>query len=380
MIPTRQSSILLPACLMAATGAIVFLSLPLLVGLLMDDLGLNEEQAGGATSTYFASYLLSSASAYFWISRVNLRTAALSGYLSMVAGLLLGTMAQNGTTLALSLAIAGIGGGMLFSLGVALIADGPDTDRNYGWLLVTQQSLAALFLFGAPRWVIPQWGLSGGLSALALVTLLISLSAIRIPARQKTAKTDDIPTPGTSDRLQPRLALVALVVHFAGLSALWAFVERIAVDNGLSGESIGVALSISMLAGLGGALLVTAMADRFGRRIPLWLATGLFLGVCAGFSTSLGWWSFLLLTGLLSFAWNFILAYQMGVISGVDHQGRHAVLIPAAQGLGAVLGPLLGGWGISLGGYPALLSSVGLLSLATALVFTHFARQLDLGL
>lgn len=380
MIPTRHRGGLPAACLMAATGAIVFLALPLLVGLIMDELGLSEEGAGSATSAYFATYLLSSASAFFWIARVNLRLAALAAYLSMAIGLFLGTLATSALPLALSLAIAGIGGGTLFSLGVSIIASGPDTDRNYGWLLVSQQSLAALFLFSAPVYVIPQWGLNGALSMLAIVTLVLALSVFRVPAKRAPTDLEGQRHPGPPVRLHPRLALAALVVHFAGLSALWAFVERIAVDNGLSGESIGTALSASMLAGLAGALLVTALADRFGRQRPLWLATGLFIAVCGGFTTDLGWWSFLLLTGLLSFTWNFILAYQMGIISAVDQGGSHAVLIPAAQGLGATLGPLLGGWGISLGGYPALLGWVALLCLATTLVFSRVAHHIAAGL
>ncbi len=363
------------ACLMAAAGAIVFLALPLLVGLTIDVLGLTEERAGAATSAYFATYLLSSASAYFWISKVTLRRASLIAYSLMTIGLTLGAMANGLHPLVIALAIAGAGGGMLYSLGVAIIAAGKDIDRNYGWLLVAQQTLAAGFLFAAPRWVIPDWGLAGALLTLALIGLALALSIPKIPAgsvRFADAGAGKVSLPR---RLKPRLALSALVVHFAGLSALWAFVERLAVNSGLSGEEIGAALSASMLAGLGGAFLVTVLADKFGRRIPLWLATALFAGVCVGFSITLNWWSFLLLAGLLAFAWNFILAYQMSIISNVDGDGSHATLIPAAQSMGAMLGPVCGGWVITLASHGALLAAVALLCLGTAVVFSRLAEK-----
>jgi predicted MFS family arabinose efflux permease len=364
---------------MAATGALVFLSLPLLVGLFMDTLALSEGEAGSIASVYFATYLLASATAVFWIGLASPRHLAAGAYLTMAAGLALAGLAANPSLLLLAMCVAGIGGGMLFSLGVAIVAAGPDTARNYGWLLVAQQLIAAAFLYAAPLLVIPRWGMSGALISLALLSLLMMSSLIMAPPWLESAGSKQAAGAKETSGQAAITGLVLLVLHFAGLSALWAFVERIGVFNQLSASDIGTALSLSMFGGLAGAVLVTQLGDRVGRQLPLWIATVVFVGVCMGYAMPLQWPTFVLITGLLSFAWNFVLAYQMGIISELDHSGRRAVLIPAAQGLGAVIGPALGGWVLELGGQPVLLGSVALLCLLTISAFSLLAGRLQAG-
>ncbi|MBE9537733.1 MAG: hypothetical protein IMF06_01560 [Proteobacteria bacterium] len=57
------------AALMAAVGSAVFLTLPMLVGLVMNSLNFSEQEAGLIASSYFTTYLLSSLSSFFWITR-----------------------------------------------------------------------------------------------------------------------------------------------------------------------------------------------------------------------------------------------------------------------------------------------------------------------
>ncbi len=79
-----ESKSIIAAATMAAAGAAIFLILPLLIGLLVDYRGLSEQQAGVLASTYFATYLLSSVSAYFWIHHVHWRGASVIAYLLMI--------------------------------------------------------------------------------------------------------------------------------------------------------------------------------------------------------------------------------------------------------------------------------------------------------
>ena len=123
---------------MASGGAIVFLSLPLLVGLFMDSHGMAEAEAGGIASAYFSTYLLASASSVLWVTRLSCKLLGGLAYGFMACGLVLAAAAADISLLMVGMCIAGVGGGMLFSLGVGIIAAGPDTYRNYGWLLVAQ--------------------------------------------------------------------------------------------------------------------------------------------------------------------------------------------------------------------------------------------------
>ena len=60
-------------------------------------------------------------------------------------------------------------------------------------------------------------------------------------------------------------------------------------------------------------------------------------------------------TFLFVAAWNYVLAYQMAIISELDRDGRYAVLMPAAQALGAIVGPAVAGIVILGIGYGPLL-------------------------
>jgi predicted MFS family arabinose efflux permease len=368
----------LAASLMASAGAIVFLSLPLLVGLIVESHGVGEQEAGAITSAYFATYLFASASSVFWVSRLSIRRLGSLAYLLMASGLGLAAIASSVALLMTGMCVAGIGGGMLFSLGVAIIAESPDTDRNFGWLLLAQQLVAAAFLLLVPTLVVPAWGLSGALGSLALLALLFSPALRSIGGFAIGSATVD----GSKERgILPRgkvfAGLAALVVHFAGLSALWAFVERIGDANGIPGPGVGQALSLSMLGGLLGALLVTRLGNRAGRQLPLWLSMLAFLVVATAYGFTLNWLAFLLVTSLLSFAWNFILAYQMSIVSELGAGGSGAVLIPAAQGLGAVIGPSMGGAIIGGLGQAPLLLAVGVICVSTLVVFSILAHRLD---
>ena len=152
---------ILSAVLMAACGAAIFLVLPMLVGQMVEYRDLDESQAGFVASCYFATYLLSGASAYFWMNRVRPGRAGLLGYAAMVLGVLLGAFSPGAAALAMAMALAGLGGGVLYAVAVAIISGSEDADRNFAWMLVSQQLVAALLLLLVPSVVTPVWGFSG---------------------------------------------------------------------------------------------------------------------------------------------------------------------------------------------------------------------------
>ncbi|MEH6581245.1 MAG: MFS transporter [Halioglobus sp.] len=366
----RSLLTLAAACGMGAMGALVFLALPLLIGLFIDERGFSEQQAGLIASAYFATYFIASASAFLWIDHVRPGRSGAVACLCIAMGPYLATLVTSPMGLASSLALAGVGGGMLFSLATSIISRRAQADRDFGWLLATQQLLAALFLFASTDW------------NLATTLLCVSgLSLLLLPGMTALSGYEHVPAspPGKNDlsaKSSPAwLALLALMINFMALSALWAFVDRIGSHSGLDSEQLGSALSLSMLAGLAGALLVTGLADRLGRQAPLWLSAIAFLSVCVGYRLDMNWTLFLTVTALLSFSWNFGLAYQMGVVATLDGDGRFSALIPAAQGAGAMLGPVMGGMLAMGGNYDNLLLCVSALVIISIAGFSILARR-----
>jgi aminomethyltransferase len=67
--------------------------------------------------------------------------------------------------------------------------------------------------------------------------------------------------------------------------------------------------------------------------------------------------------------------YQMGIIATLDDDGRFSALIPAAQGAGAMLGPVIGGILAMGGNYDNLLLCVGVLVIISIAGFSILARR-----
>jgi predicted MFS family arabinose efflux permease len=337
---------------------------------MIGQLGLSEQQSGTVASSYFVTYFLSSGSSYLWINKISPRTIATVAYLCMTIGLSMAALAATPWQLVPCMAIAGLGGGSLFSLATTIISRRPEADRDFGWLLATQQFMAAGFLFASS-----DWSLEVTLVCAATLSLIMLASLPGISREKLTEAQVTEPSSQDSHTTAPRIALAILMVNFLALSALWAFVERIGAAGGLDGSQLGSALSTSMLAGLAGALLVTQVADHWGRQIPLWASAVAFTLACSGYTLQMEWIWFLAVTSLLSFTWNFALAYQMGVIAHLDKAGGHSALIPAAQGAGAMLGPLLGGWLVTGGDFTKLLWVVVVMILTTILGFSLLLRM-----
>ena len=356
---------------MASTGAIVFLLLPLLVGQMIEDLGLDSAEAGQTASVFFASYFLSSASAFLWVHKIQIKNAAIIAYGLMIAGLFGASILPFTMLLIAGLAIAGLGSGMLYAVGVSILGAGENEARNFGVMLAGQQMLAALLFLSIPVMVAPEWGLQGSLLSIALAALLLSFTVRWLSPGLAIRGDSQIVLIASKPELS---TLLAMLIHFTALSALWAFVERIGTDSSLQHDFIGNALAFSMLGGLIGAAAASVQGNKYGSPGPIWLSAILFVIVNAAFYGPISGITFVITTFLLSLAWNYSLAYQMTVISQVDVGNRFTVLIPAAQSAGAMIGPALGGV-LMLAGSSSMLLVSGFGVLVASSILGYFGSR-----
>ena len=372
----RVSGAVVSASVMAAAGAAIFLLLPVIIGSTMDTLNLSEKQAGLLASSYFGGYLCASVVSFRMVQRTNHKTLAKGSYILLSLSLLAAALTLNPVAMGLFMALAGAGAGVLFGLAVLIVGQTDNADGNFGILLVAQQLFAAVLLFILPQWVIPTWGFSGLMLALSIVLGigLFVLGGIENSPREKSSSnTTTITDPPHLQQIAA--GLFALMVYFAALSAVWAFIERMAADQGLQSDQIGFALAFSMLGGVIGGLLVAIIGRRIGRSIPVWLSLLVFIGVFYGYSTNFGIMGFALVTFIFSLFWNYILGYQMAIIAALDRTDRYSVFMPGAQALGAVTGPAAAGFIIADQGYTVLLNIAGVIILITSGLFLHLIRS-----
>ena len=142
-----------------------------------------------------------------------------------------------------------------------------------------------------------------------------------------------------------------MFIYFLGESGVWTFLDRVGLANGLSYEAMGEAFGISLIISSAGAYLASYMGDRFGRVIPILAATvALIAGLLLMLYTNSAWYFGL---GMLLFsgAWNFVLPFQMSLISEGDTTGRLTPLIPTCQLLGSAIGPAIAGHMVIDGSY-----------------------------
>ncbi|WP_027856570.1 MFS transporter [Marinobacterium jannaschii] len=355
--PINSRSCIAATSIISAAGAAIFLILPILLGAAAEHLQLDEEQAGLIASSYFIGFLLVCLSAVFWIRRFDWQYVSGTGFLLLSGGLAAAAFINQYSILLALMALSGIGAGILFGLAVCVVSDTDDPDRYFGIKILAEQVVGAALLFLLPIYVTVHWGFPGMLLTVAAVLALLGLSTAWLPKRGKRG----VESASSSDHTATKIsvwpvwaALLALMVYFAGLSGLWAFVERIATQQGIDAVTIGKALSFGLVGGGLGAFAAALLGDRFGRLFPLVLSTGFLAAVIFIYSSAFDALLFAASTFVFSGVWNYGLAYQMGLVVSLDKRGNLSVLISSFLSLGAIVGPAIAGMLIGEQGYGGL--------------------------
>ena len=263
-----RPSAIVSVTVLGVVGSIVFLLLPLLLGAFAENLSLDARQVGFLASADMAGFFIAAAVATLWVRRANWRrVVALAAALLVVCHSLSGFL-ESLTPLLLVRGTAGFAGGTLMSIALTSLGDTRNPDRFFALFISGQLSLGALALWRMPG-LIAAYGLRGVFIALAVVT---AAAALCIPWIPKRGQPRESAARGSSRATSIRPGVTALLGCLAfntGIMAVWAYMERIGNAAGLEPSVIGGALSLSLLAGLFGALVAAALVDRFGRVLPI---------------------------------------------------------------------------------------------------------------
>ena len=169
------------ACLISATGAIFYNILPIFVGAMQDTFQLDHARTGFIPSVFYTGFGLISASAYFWIRRVNWKKLALACIPATLLSLLLLVQINSYGGLLAAILLAGIGFGIMYSLGSTIIGDTAKPARYFGMKIGAEVFIGVILLFSIPSLVMPRWGFTGTVYALAGCVLALGLSFAWIP-------------------------------------------------------------------------------------------------------------------------------------------------------------------------------------------------------
>ena len=357
-----------------ASAAMIFNILPVFLGKAAESYSLSDSQTGWLGTIYLAGFGLSSASAVLWLHRVNRRVFTVGSFGVAAFILLLGLASGSFAEFALTLFLAGLALGVLYTLSFVLAGEFQDTTRAVGIKLGGEVGLGALLLLLLPVFVYPAFGFDGILVALATVLLIASPCARFVSPSTKTVSASPVVLNfGDLGISRPTwIGLQALLVFTVCQSAVWSFAERAGVRTGYEGSYVSIALSVAVLLGGLGSLVAAAVSERFGKSKPLRFAATAYLLSMLVFVFNWGFFGYALAVGLFFFVWLFTLPYFVSEIAASDSSGRGTSLITACFAFGSMLGPVAAGY---------LVSGQGFLWLyGAAALFVMIAYYMILGL
>lgn len=359
-ITYKQSAALILAASFASTiGGLPFNSLPILLGSLADTFGFETQTIGLLGSICFAGYLIGTLSSVIIISRFCLRKLTLSCSLCSVALLLLSSISDAKWQMPLW-ALIGFFAALMTCLGLRIIGQMLNKERALGIRQGIELSVTALVLFVLPAYVISQFGYQGAAISLSIIVLILSISVFWLPQNTHLETNENSVK---SQLIIPKEAWFALVVFLmfaTGNIALWAFLERIGNSINLAPAQMGIVFAVLKLLGGAAAFSVALIGSRLGLRKPYFivlivLSVGLYLiwlsfaeGANQFLLFALGVWIW-----EVAFTWGCV--FQTAAVARLDSNGRAIMLIPAAFGLSAMIGPALGGYLAISGFYYVLL-------------------------
>jgi predicted MFS family arabinose efflux permease len=308
---------------------------PLLLGTLVDEGHLSAVQLGLAGTAELVTMGLAAGGTSLLVERYSPRFLALASVAAIIA-LDLATCRAHGSDIILLRALAGVPSGSLIGLVTATIVRTAQPARQAG-LYLTLQTLAQLLCAAAISGLVtPHFGGAGAFAALAALGVPVALVALSSPVRL-TAHRD-------AQRLalpdaQGWLGLIAAFCFFAGILAIWIYVEPLAHEAGLSPTIGGMAVALALAGQVAGGVIGMTTVPTWPCRVALPGSALALIGAAALLAALPGPTLFLATAVGFGVAWAFASPYFTRLLIEIDPSQRAALLGSAALLLGCAAGP-----------------------------------------
>jgi predicted MFS family arabinose efflux permease len=325
-------------------GVFGLMTQPMVVGIYTDLLGFSLEQGGLVIVAEVAGGALASILAMFWINKINWRIAVVFAIVCVVIGnLITSTQTDANVITALRFAVGFFGQGTLFAIGISMIGNTDNPDKNFGFVIASQVAFGVVALFTL-RPFVEQYQSIGGMYVPLAVLAAVALVFVKyIPTGSAHQDFGGGDQPKKSLAL-PLTALIAMLIWCCGLGSMWAFIERIGVEGGLESVAALQALGVSSMVAIGGALAASAIAAKgINRFMPVTIALLGQMAMAWLLQGEMNFWEMAIKASIFQIFWNMTGPFFMGAIAASDTGGKISVLIPAAQTSGFFIGPAVGG-------------------------------------
>ena len=341
-----------------ATGSLSYIVLPALVGGIAELPGFDDQDAGfiGAAQTFGSALGLLIPS--LAMTRFRLPQTVATALAMVVATNLLSMLALGPLPLALVRFIAGASEGVLLGIGIGLVSSSgrEGSDRRYATAVGAQFVTGAIVLYNLPIIFDLGEGIRGLLSVFLVGPALAPFLLRWVPARVEAGVAS---ASGGSLHLVSKavvLILLAFAFFYVANGGAWTYAERLGAASGITLESIGAALSLSMLGGIVGSGAAALLAKAVPRGVNLLL--GSLCGILSSLLLvgDLDFPSFALAVFLINFSIGYVIPFYLALLAERDPTGRVGSFSYVLNMIASAVGPAIAASLVSLG-YDVLLYS-----------------------
>jgi len=321
--------------------------------------GFSEIEVGRVAGADLGGLSLGAVLTAMFIAKVNRRRLVIIGLsIAVIANFLCITIVDYNQVLWLRL-LAGVGSGIYTAVAVSSLGASSKPARAFNAMLFAFAFSQALEMHFLPLLSL------AGVYKVFIVCFLLTIPFIRwIPAYSEAGdvQPERLSQDASANSLSrqhipayvPWLCLFAIVVAYINIGAYWTYIELAALADNATPELVGQVLTWSSLCSVVGCAFATILSNRYGLLRPL-LVTLLTVSVIVGMlANGITNTTFFISVFAFNFLWIFNDVYQMSIIANVDKSGRFAALMPAAQGLGNIIGPNMAasvyGWTLGYSG------------------------------
>ncbi|MFK0033721.1 MFS transporter [Pseudomonas monteilii] len=369
------------ACTVLGTaGFAAYMALPMLLGALSEAKAIDSVHLGWVGSGELVGLLLGSLLTARFLGKGFGHSIAFAGSGIAIAANVV-TPWMNGIEALIGLRVlAGLGGGLCYAYALARLSSRGNAARN-ATVFGIGLGLVSSLLFLMIPWLSEKFGIAAVFQFLCLMFLIATLLLRQIPTESAAEAASSSTGGKTPFSASSVICIISVIVWGIATACFWIYTERLGTDAGLTSAFVGQVLNISNLACMVSCLAVYRLTKMWGHHAPqigILIICGL---LCLLWNTSAGEVGYAAQIFIYFQLISITQVLQISLFSYLDKTGRLAALLPAAQGGGQAIGPLVGSAIFASGhGFEGLLFTVGGLLILSALLFAGaFAKTRSAG-
>lgn len=376
---SNQWPALLSLLMIAIMGASILTLLPLWVGALTDQGLFSQSQIGWLAAADVMGIFAATASGIFWVRKLPWKTLAITGLCVFFIANLLSLGIENFALLMATRILAGLGCGTAYAIALAGLGDHKRPDFAFGLMVTAQVGFGTIGFFVMPKFI-QHFSVDGFFHYLNIwLVITLIASAIATPSSQKNIPEADMKSLWRIFNFNALLVFSAVVIYYCGVSAVWAYLERMGVALGLSAAEVGDLLGTGFAISGAGSLVAPLLAQKLGKSLAFSVAVivqVIAMALLFDSPNSLSAFSLYACTTIaFQFFWSFAVPLLMDQFNQVDATGRLIVLCASAFKIGEMAGPPVAAQFIHGDNYTGVLSlGIGAIVLAMGLVIYIEAR------